>query len=300
MAATGAAVGPELAAGRPLKAAVPSAQRFGWALPGGAAVEDVVGVGLDGRARFGRLALAGTVRSPAGAVPLEGLNQYALPVGGVGAFTADWGAASRARAVCGSDVSRAAPCSGETREVTVRRGRVTATVPEPGEGRVAADSVVLVGREAGARYLSGLRVGDPVQLAPHLLDAGGGGLLRWALGSSVILAGGRPVDGLNASVAEPRSCVGIGASGRRLYLLATDGRGGESAGLTVRGLAVLMGELGAESAGQLDGGGSATLVARDVAASGRPAVRNRLDGGAERAVPNGIGVFSPGAGRPGG
>lgn len=50
-------------------------------------------------------------------------------------------------------------------------------------------------------------------------------------------------------------------------------------------------DFGAASAVNLDGGGSSTLVARR---SGEPAVtvRNHPSGGAERPVPNGIGVFS--------
>ena len=45
--------------------------------------------------------------TPEGHVPLGGLNQYALPVGGVGAYTSRWGTASRARATCGTDTVRA-------------------------------------------------------------------------------------------------------------------------------------------------------------------------------------------------
>ncbi|MCZ9339274.1 phosphodiester glycosidase family protein, partial [Streptomyces sp. TRM76130] len=76
------------------------------------------------RARLDRLALDGQVRTPRGTLPLGGFNQYALPVDSVGAFTGVWGSASRARATCGTDTDRAAPCSTDTYEVTVRGGRV--------------------------------------------------------------------------------------------------------------------------------------------------------------------------------
>jgi exopolysaccharide biosynthesis protein len=52
-----------------------------------------------------------------------------------------------------------------------------------------------------------------------------------------------------------------------------------------------MRDLGATGAVNLDGGGSSTLVSRAPGAS-RVAVRNHPSGGAERPVPNGIGVFS--------
>ncbi|MGC3002508.1 phosphodiester glycosidase family protein, partial [Streptomyces sp. G35A] len=151
--ATGASVGPAIAEGRVLKAAVPNGQRFGPALPPGATTEDVFGVGVDRRARTDRLALDGSIRTRDGRVPLGGLNQYALPVDSVGAFTERWGGASRVRATCGTDTERAAPCSGDTHEVTVRGGRVVSTAGTPGSGPIAPGSTVLVGREEGARTL---------------------------------------------------------------------------------------------------------------------------------------------------
>ncbi|MGW3731398.1 phosphodiester glycosidase family protein, partial [Streptomyces sp. NPDC000851] len=98
--ATGASVGPVIARGTALKAAVPNGQRFGPALPPGTSTRDVVGVGVDRRARLDSLALDGAVTTPAVRLPLGGLNQYALPVGSVGAFTSAWGSASRVRATC--------------------------------------------------------------------------------------------------------------------------------------------------------------------------------------------------------
>lgn len=70
--ATGATVGPAIANGRALKAAVPDGQRFGPALPPGTTTKDVLGVGMDGRARLDSLALGGFVRSTRGRWPLGG------------------------------------------------------------------------------------------------------------------------------------------------------------------------------------------------------------------------------------
>ncbi|MCE0444638.1 hypothetical protein LT493_02365 [Streptomyces tricolor] len=95
--ATGAAVGPAVADGEMLKAAVPKGQRFGPALPPGTGTQDVLGVGTDRRARLDRLSLSGSVATPEGKLSLKGPNQYALPVDSVGAFTAHWGRASRVR-----------------------------------------------------------------------------------------------------------------------------------------------------------------------------------------------------------
>ncbi len=87
-----------------------------------------------------------------------------------------------------------------------------------------------------------------------------------------------------------RSAVGIGGGGRQVLLFSLDG-GPAYKGLTIAEIADTMRELGSVDAFSLDGGGSSTLVARAPGAAG-VAVRNHPSGGAERAVPNGIGVFT--------
>ncbi|MFF6996601.1 phosphodiester glycosidase family protein [Streptomyces sp. NPDC008313] len=289
--ATGASVGPAVAGGHALKAAVPDGQRFGSALPPGTTTRNVLGVGVDRRARLDSLTLDGSVRTPDGVIPLGGLNQYALPEGSVGAFTSDWGGVSRARAVCGTDTERGAPCSDDTYEVTVAHGRVVATAPAPGSGPVAAGSTVLVGREAGARWLRELSAGEPVRVRHRLVAARSGIPYRFALGGYPVLVDGRPLAGLDDKASAVRTAVGVRDGGRRLLLLALDGDPAFRSGLTIAEVADTMRGLGADDAFSLDGGGSSTLVARE---AGAPAVgvRNHPSGGAERPVPNGIGVFS--------
>ncbi|WP_416069030.1 phosphodiester glycosidase family protein [Streptomyces kanasensis] len=289
---TGAPVGPAVAGGVALKGAVPRGQRFGPALPPGTNTRMVLGVDARGLARVGELALAGEVRTPSGVLPLGGLNQYALPVGSVGVFTRHWGAVSRLRATCGTDTDRGAPCSAETYEVRLRGGKVTAVSDTPGAGAVAAGTQVLVGREAGARRLRELAVGDRVTVTHRLVPSGAdtGSAFRFAVGGFPVLRGGKPLAGMDAVAAAVRSAAGVADGGRRLLLLALDGGAAFRSGLTVVELAGLLGDLGASDGVNLDGGGSSTLVART---GGATAVRvlNHPSGGAERPVPNGIGVF---------
>lgn len=291
--ATSAPVGPAIAAGRFLKAAVPPGQRFGPKLPPGTSTEDVLGVGTDRVARLDRLRLAGSVTFDAGTVPLGGLNQYALPVGSVGAYTSDWGGASRLRAACGDDTRRAAPCSDDTYEVTVSQGEVVDVAEEPGEGEIPPDTVVLVGREAGAEALRLLEPGDAVEVRQRPVASAYGGGYRFAVGGYPILRGGLPLAGLENRVAATRTAAGYGAGGQVMYLLALDGKAESGAGLTVRELASLMSGIGAQAAVNLDGGGSSTLVTRAPGAP-RVKVRNHPAGGTERLVANGIGVFAGG------
>ncbi|MER5781234.1 phosphodiester glycosidase family protein [Streptomyces mobaraensis] len=285
--ATGAPVGPAVAGGRALKSAVPDGQRFGPAMPRGVTTEDVLAVGTDRVARLDRLRFEGVVRSGGDELELSGFNQYALPVGGVGAYTPDWGTASRLRATCGTDTDRGAPCSRTTLEVTVRDGRVAAVSRRPGKGAIPRGSVVLLGRDGGARDLSRLEVGDRVEVSKRLRSREGA--VSFALGGFPILRDGRALGGLDAATAAVRTAAGVADHGRRLYLLALDGRAEYRAGLTLAELAAAMRKLGAVDAFNLDGGGSSTLVTRG--SGGRAAVRNHPSGGAERAVPNGIGVF---------
>ncbi|MEU9336198.1 phosphodiester glycosidase family protein [Streptomyces sp. NPDC048290] len=288
--ATGASVGPAIADGKVLKSAVPDGQRFGPALPPGTGTEDVLTVGWDRRARLERLTLKGWAGGGRDRMALGGLNQYALPVGSIGAFTADWGSASRVRATCGTDSDRGAPCTTDTYEVTVRGGRVVSTAERPGGGAIAAGSTVLVGREAGARRLRAYEVGERLRVGHRLVATGRRQPYRLAVGGYPVLRDGRPLPGLDDRTAAVRTGAGIADGGRRLLLFAVDGSPGY-AGLTIAEVAGLLRQWGAVQGFSLDGGGSSTLVARD-AGSASVTVRNHPSGGAERAVPNGIGVFS--------
>lgn len=289
--ATGASVGPAIAHGRVLKGAVPDGQRFGPPLPPGTSTEDVFGVGTDRRARLDDLTLDGSVRTPQGLLPLGGLNQYALPVGSVGAFTSDWGNVSRVRATCGTDTDRAAPCSTDTYEVTVRAGHVVAAAGTPGHGPITANTTVLVGREAGAQELRKLAVGSTVKVRHRLVAASSRVPYRFALGGYPVLENGRALPGLDDTTSAVRTAVGISNGGRTLYLLALDGAVDYRGGLTVAEVARTMRTLGSVDAFSLDGGGSTTMAARLPGTSSVTAL-NHPSGGAERPVPNGIGVFA--------
>ncbi|MFJ8826007.1 phosphodiester glycosidase family protein [Streptomyces sp. NPDC102467] len=289
--ATGAPVGPAVAGGRTLKAAVPDGQRFGPALPPGTSTRDVLGVGVDRRARLDSMALDGSVRSRADRVTLGGLNQYALPVGSVGAFTPEWGSVSRARATCGTDTQRAAACSTDTYEVTVRRGRVVAAADTPGSGPIATGSTVLVGREAGAQWLRKLSAGDPVQVRHRLVAAQSRVPYRFAVGGYPVLRGGAPLPGLDAKTSAVRTAAGIADHGRTLLLLALDGAPAYRTGLSIAEVAETMRSLGADDAFSLDGGGSSTLVAREPGAASVTLLNHPTDS-PERAVANGIGVYA--------
>ncbi len=143
----------------------------------------------------------------------------------------------------------------------------------------------------GADFLRALRAGTPVTTTallgfPGAYDVLGGGPALVAGGAVVTSAVDLPGDFYRA---HPRTAVGLTADGR-LLLVVVDGRQpGYSRGMTLRQLAELMRRLGARSALNLDGGGSAEMVVNGVVAS-RPSDRR------ERPVANAL-VVLPGPDR---
>ncbi|GIH15276.1 hypothetical protein Raf01_34480 [Rugosimonospora africana] len=289
---TGASTGPAILDGHDLKAAVPGAQRFGPTRPPGTDNDYVFGITSDGKPTITTLDLDGTATTPGGSFDLQGLNQYAIPVNGVGVFNADWGATSRKRATCGTDTNRAGACSTQTREVEIADGKVTRVATAPGSGQIADGHTVLLARDSGVSNLSGLAVGDSVTVNYHL-ESGNGSALQTAVGGLILIMNGQRLS-LNddTSTLAPRTAVGTSTDGLKLYMVAVDGRTSSSVGATVKTMADIMTTLGAtQNAINFDGGGSTTLVARK-AGSTSVTVRNTPSDGAQRAVANGLGVFT--------
>jgi hypothetical protein len=284
---TNAPVGPAVAGGHPLKAAVPHDRRMGPGVPG-AEVDSVFAVDRTGVGRIDRLRLEASAETGSGTLPLVALNQFAVPVGGIGIFTPDWGQVNRAKTLCGSDTDRNAPCAADQAEVLVHHGTVALAGP-PAGGRIPPGDLVLTGREQGAAAVRALRVGDRVDVEYALVPASGKEPF-FAVGGSPILRAGAPVDGLDDRQRAPRSAVGVGPDGHHMWMLTVDGRQSDSVGATLRELASLLREMGVHNAVNLDGGGSSTLVYRS---PGAPAVTivNDPSDPSPRLVPNGIGVY---------
>ena len=280
---TGAAFGPAVAGSLPLQSAVPAGRRLAPPLPPGTTADAVFGVGAAWQARVDRLALDAQAIGPRGTVRVDGLNQHALPVDGVGLFTPVWGTASRAGAACDAPGS----CSPRVREVSVRGGVVSAVRDRPGAGLIAPDELVLLGRDAGADALADLRPGDRVDVPHRLLP----GDFRFAVGGTPVLRDGQPYPDLDDRERAPRSAAGTSADGFRMYLVTVDGRQADSVGATLAEFATLLDDLGVDDAVNLDGGGSSTLVYRKPGAGSVTVVNDPSDPAA-RAVPNGIGVFT--------
>jgi exopolysaccharide biosynthesis protein len=279
---TNAPAGPAVMDGRPLKAAVPHGRRMGPAVPG-AEIDYVFTVGTDRVARIDRLRLEVQVTGPSGTFPVVALNQYAVPVGGVG--THEWGEVDRGRTLCGTDADRNAPCAADQAEALVRDSTVV-RVGSPGGGQLPSGDLVLTGRDEGAAVVRSLQVGDRVDVEYALVPASGK-QPEFAVGGSPIMFDGVPVGGLDDRERAPRSAVGTSPDGRHLWLVTLDGRQSDSVGTTLQELAALLRDLGVDDAVNLDGGGSSTLVHR-VPDAGEVSIVNDPSGRSPRLVPNGI------------
>ncbi len=254
-----------------------------------------VGVSDDGIGQLTNLALAAKATWAGADHGLSGLNQVGVPTGGIGACTSEWGDYPRATQL---------GTATNTAEVWVADGKVSRVAAAPGAGTLPAGTTALDGRDAGADALRALALGDPVAIsyavAPDLAAR-----LRFALGTDVTLVRDgvqRPdaetAAGASGGAIAPRTAIGFKDGGHTMILMTVDGPGGTGAGgVTLPKLAQMMVEQGAQTAVNLDGGGSTTMVARGL---GEPlaTVRNVPSDGQERLDPNGVGVgVTPGDGQ---
>ncbi|MGW4500005.1 phosphodiester glycosidase family protein [Micromonospora sp. NPDC004336] len=240
----------------------------------------------EGLGRVIEVNFEGTATLPTGPVALTQFNNM-IQANGVGVFTALWGSYTRERAVAGA---------ARVTEVTVADGRVATVATTAGTGPIPAGTTVLLGRDAGADALAGLRPGDPVTVAWQPRPADGSKLHAAVGGGNVLVRDGVVQNIADASLA-PRTSVGFSADGRRMILLTVDGRQVDSRGVTQTEMGRMMAELGAHHALNLDGGGSSTLLAREPGAAAVQ-VENSPSDGTERAVPNGLALYAPkGSGR---
>ncbi|MGI5149685.1 phosphodiester glycosidase family protein [Plantactinospora sp. CA-294935] len=254
-----------------------------------------VGVSQDGIAQLVDLAVD-SFANFAGAdhkvLSINAANGGGVPADGLIAFTAAWGTYSRNRGLTGVDVSRIA-------EVVVSGGKVVSVAPNgpAGSGAIPEDGFALVGRDAAATALRALHPGDAVTLTYSLSDDVAK-TMKFALGNGgTIVSDGKVAPGLDTSIA-PRTALGFSDDGRTLVLATWDGPGGTGkGGVGIDKEARDLAALGVETAVNLDGGGSTTMVARALGGT-EATVRNVPSDGHERNDPNGVGVFvTPGDGK---
>ncbi|MDO5478858.1 MAG: phosphodiester glycosidase family protein, partial [Clostridia bacterium] len=155
---------------------------------------------------------------------------------------------------------------GEVVEVVVEDGIITEFRRNLPPCKIPENGCILAVSEGSSMFFSNnFEVGDKIKfdyyITPDISDsdlAFGGGAMLVSKGKA-LSAFSHNVSGYN-----PRSAIGISEDGETLYLVAVNGRQGESRGMTMTELATLMEKLGCYSAVNLDGGGSTSMLASTI------------------------------------
>lgn len=109
-------------------------------------------------------------------------------------------------------------------------------------------------------------------------------------GNVFVLKNGEVVpEKANAAVRHPRTVVGLNKEGTKLVIMAVDGRMISSVGMTGTDMGNEMKRLGCDTAINLDGGGSTTLVMKEPGTE-KYDVINKPSDGHERSVADALGV----------
>lgn len=238
----------------------------------------------EGKGRVTDLVFSGLVSSGQRPdMPLDRLNSSDLPDNGIGAYTSAWGEYSRTRAVLDAAT---------VTEVTIADGVVTGVSDKPGEGSIPEGTTILVGRENGSALLDELAVGDPVTV-DWAATAADGRPIDTAIGSHALLVDNGEPQPVNDELNAARTAIGFSADGTEMVVLSADGDNqSHSRGATLAEMAQLMADRGVESAVEIDGGGSSTMLSRRPGADAVE-VDNTPSDGELRKVPNGLGIFAP-------
>jgi len=166
----------------------------------------------------------------------------------------------------------------------IRVGQPPIDIPDNGY-------VITVSGERGETILNNFEVGHEVELitntTPNLES------IKFAIGGgSIILKNGVPTNSnINIKGNQPRTGIGISQDEKELIIATIDGRNNSFVGVSQELFGLILKDLGAYNAINLDGGGSTTMAVKPVDKQVAEVV-NKPSDGSQRKVPNGVGVFS--------
>lgn len=204
-------------------------------------------------------------------------SNYDYPV----LYTKDWGEETLGLSL-GAPITELIVEKNKVKEIRV--GQDAVKIPENGFAICATGS--------GAERISEIfRVGDKVELD---IDVGIDiEKIKTAIsGGTILVKDGKIADFTHVIYgANPRTAIGISKDGSSIFLITVDGRQASSIGVTQEELAAIMVEKGIYTAMNLDGGGSTTMVARELGDE-EPTLENSPSEGSLRMVPNAIAILN--------
>lgn len=155
---------------------------------------------------------------------------------------------------------------GEVCEVVIEDGKVTEFRRNMPSVKIPENGCVLVVSEGVSMFLANnFVVGDEIRFDYYITPDIGNAESAFG-GGAMLVSDGKEVTEFSHTVSgyHPRSAIGIDQTGKKLYLVAVDGRQENSKGMTMQELAKLMVSLGCHQAVNLDGGGSTKMLASTV------------------------------------
>ncbi|MDX1699001.1 MAG: phosphodiester glycosidase family protein [Melioribacteraceae bacterium] len=163
-------------------------------------------------------------------------------------------------------------------------GTVTEVINSQGNAKLTAGEIILSGHHLASQYLTNLKVGDRISISTKFEPAEWNEVKEAVSGRYHLVKNGVE-QSISIAGVNPRSAVGVRQDGS-IFTVVIDGRKpGYSKGLTLQQTAKLMKEMNAYNAITFDGGGSSTLVSRELGDS-KVTVSNRPSDGYERSVSN--------------
>ncbi|MEK4244691.1 phosphodiester glycosidase family protein [Psychrobacillus sp. FSL K6-2684] len=164
-------------------------------------------------------------------------------------------------------------------------GTVTEIISGAGNAALNPNEIILSGHHFAGDFLQGITVGDQIQIATKFTPAEWNDVRESVSGRYHLVKNGA-LQTIKVAGVAPRTAVGVRKDGS-LFTAVVDGRTTGSKGLTLQNTAKLMKDLGANYAMTFDGGGSSTIVVRELG-NNKVTVANKPSDGYERSVANSL------------
>ncbi|MFN3265694.1 MAG: phosphodiester glycosidase family protein [Deinococcales bacterium] len=223
---------------------------------------------------------------------IRDLNSAQLGAGSLALYTAAWASepssieASGARTVAYARITSGRVV--ETGELEVLNNRIALPALD-------SERVLLLGREAGAERIKTLKKEDLLEFDIKTKIEPNG--VRSAVGGNLVLVQNGVVNtALNSNEIAARSAIGFSRDGKTMYFAVVDGKQASSRGMSLAEFAQYLLERQVFNALNIDGGGSSTLVARQLGAE-QATLQNSPSDLEERPVANAFAVFVRGGSR---
>ncbi|TQR05150.1 phosphodiester glycosidase family protein [Psychrobacillus soli] len=164
-------------------------------------------------------------------------------------------------------------------------GTVLENVTGVGNAKLNKDEIILSGHNFASEFLQTVQVGDQIAITTKFTPAEWNDVRESVSGRYHLVKNGT-LQTIKVAGVAPRTAVGIKKDGS-IFTAVIDGRSTDSKGLTLQNTAKLMKDLGATYAMTFDGGGSSTVVTRELGDS-KVTVQNKPSDGIERSVSNSL------------